>query len=599
MTFGTMNDEAPALRPEHETKVDSICLKWTKKIKSAEKTQFCTFFMQIFAYMQKKHYFCRLKNNSMKKSTKISLLVLAVLAGVIALCVTFADVWASRYAEKMARQQLDEAQLPVQIDFKHIHVFLMTGCVDVEGIVVESGNLNVESQKIVDTLHVEIPHLVVSNFRYSQLRKKILAVRRVDVLKMSGAAKGLSVDSLSVTARDVKYSLRDSLLTVSAVAADLMNARIEIPKKMHFELDSLSAAVHNLSYSVKDSVFTYNDSVYSLFARRFQVKLYESLMAIETKNVSTQDGGEITMGKTRIWNTVGKRRLGEIRKEPTTWIDLRLKAVTLPPMNLFRTDFTKGLYLPHVTVEGDKLETLRDVRFKPKHPYGMPQQALLKMKYPLRIGAVEAKLNTVDVNVLCTDRALGTLLIKDLNATVCDFSNKRGSKTNMQMKAKLGTGNVTGEINLYMDSKSRFDAFFKGKELDTQVLHPLVRPLAGIELNCMIDSLKLKYSGDDYAIAGKILLAYHGLSGKVYRDENVPFQIISKNAGAIDYFVNHLIPKSNPRAGLKEPLAYRVEYIRKDTQPFPMYMCMPIILGSVETFLPGFNVSKKVKKDEL
>ncbi|MBR2167348.1 MAG: hypothetical protein IJ920_03350, partial [Paludibacteraceae bacterium] len=70
-----------------------------------------------------------------------------ILAALVILFITCADVWTSRYAEKIVRQQLEKAELPVAIDFKHIHVLLMTGCVDVEGIVVESGELKAESQE--------------------------------------------------------------------------------------------------------------------------------------------------------------------------------------------------------------------------------------------------------------------------------------------------------------------------------------------------------------------------------------------------------------------------------------------------------------------
>ena len=85
----------------------------------------------------------------------------------------------------------------------------------------------------------------------------------------------------------------------------------------------------------------------------------------------------------------------------------------------------------------------------------------------------------------------------------------------------------------------------------------------------------------------------------MHATDDIPFKIISQNAGALEYFVNNLIPKSNPRKGLKEPLAYRVEYVRKDMQPVPLYMVMPVILGAVETFLPGFNVNKKVNKNDI
>ena len=293
----------------------------------------------------------------MKKGVKITLWVVGVLAVLVILFITCADVWTSRYAEKIVRQELEKAQLPVSIDFKHIHVLLMTGCVDVEGIVVESQKSKVESQeikaesqeskvesqKILDTLRVEIPHVVVSNIHYGQLlRKRIVAARRIDVLKMSATTKlsqakvALNVDSLSISLRHPAYSIKDSALTISKLGVELMNSKIQMAKeKINFEIDSLSFGLHDLFYNVKDTTFGYNDSVYNLNVDRFQVKMAQTMMGIEAKKVFTENGGEITMGQTRIWNTCGRHDLAPKLTEPATWIDLRLNSVVISPLNPF------------------------------------------------------------------------------------------------------------------------------------------------------------------------------------------------------------------------------------------------------------------------
>ncbi len=543
----------------------------------------------------------------MKKGVKITLWVVGVLAALVILFITCADVWTSRYAEKIVRQQLEKAELPVAIDFKHIHVLLMTGCVDVEGVVVQCGELKDENKKILDTLSVQIPHVVVSNVRYGQLiRKQIVSIRRVDVVKMSATTKlsqakvALNTDSLSVTLRNVSYSIKDSALAINQLGVGLMNAKIHMAKeKINFEIDSLSVGLNDLFYNMKDSTFGYNDSVYNLNVDRFQVKMAQTMMGIEAKKVSTENGGEIMLGQTRIWNTCGRRDLAPKMKEPATWIDLHLNSVVISPLNPFRTDFSKGIAISQITVNGDRFEAFRDARLAPTHPYPMPQTVLMQIKLPIKIDAINAKLNTLDVGVLCSDKNLGKMQIKNVTASICDFSNKRGSTTVINAIAHVGDGKVNGVIKMYMNKAGKFDIEIKGKDINTNELAQMTRPLAAIELNCAIDSMHLKYSADNERLGGNVLFAYHGLKGKVYGTDDIPFKIISKNAGALEYFVNHLIPKSNPRAGLKEPLAYRVEYVRKDMQPVPLYLVMPVILGAVETYLPGFFVSKKVNKNEL
>ncbi len=543
----------------------------------------------------------------MKKGVKITLWVVGILAALVILFVTCADVWTSRYAEKIVRQQLEKAELPVAIDFKHIHVLLMTGCVDVEGVVVQCGELKDENKKILDTLSVQIPHVVVSNVRYGQLiRKRIVSIRRVDVVKMSATTKlsqakvALNTDSLSVTLRNLSYNIKDSALAINQLGVGLMNARINMAKeKINFEIDSLSVGLNDLFYNMKDSTFGYNDSVYNLNVDRFQVKMAQTMMGIEAKKVFTENGGEITLGQTRIWNTCGRRDLAPKMKEPATWIDLHLNSVVISPLNPFRMDFSKGIAISQITVNGDRFEAFRDARLAPTHPYPMPQTVLMQIKLPIKIDAIDAKLNTLDVGVLCSDKNLGKMQIKNVTASICDFSNKRGSTTVINAIAHVGDGKVNGVIKMYMNKAGKFDIEIKGKDINTNELAHMTRPLAAIELNCAIDSMHLKYSADNERLGGNVLFAYHGLNGKVYGTDDIPFKIISKNAGALEYFVNHLIPKSNPRAGLKEPLAYHVEYVRKDMQPVPLYLVMPVILGAVETYLPGFFVSKKVNKNEL
>ncbi len=543
----------------------------------------------------------------MKKGVKITLWVVGILAALVILFITCADVWTSRYAEKIVRQQLEKAELPVAIDFKHIHVLLMTGCVDVEGVVVQCGELKDENKKILDTLSVQIPHVVVSNVRYGQLiRKQIVSIRRVDVVKMSATTKlsqakvALNTDSLSVTLRNVCYNIKDSALAINQLGVGLMNARINMAKeKINFEIDSLSVGLNDLFYNMKDSTFGYNDSVYNLNVDRFQVKMAQTMMGIEAKKVITENGGEITLGQTRIWNTCGRRDLAPKMKEPATWIDLHLNSVVISPLNPFRTDFSKGIAISQITVNGDCFEAFRDARLEPTHPYPMPQTVLMQIPLPIKIDAIDAKLKTLDVGVLCSDKNLGKMQIKNVTASICDFSNKRGSTTVINAIAHVGDGKVNGVIKMYMNKAGKFDIEIKGKDINTNELAHMTRPLAAIELNCAIDSMHLKYSADNDRLGGNVLFAYHGLKGKVYGADDIPFKIISKNAGALEYFVNHLIPKSNPRAGLKEPLAYRVEYVRKDMQPVPLYLVMPVILGAVETYLPGFFVSKKVNKNEL
>lgn len=498
----------------------------------------------------------------MKKATKVSLIVVGVLVALYVLFITCADVWVSRYAEKRVRAELAKAELPYTIDFKRIHVLIMGHFVAVEGITFDANKATLKEAGL-DTLHVEIPRVSVSGIRYLKaLREKTVAIDGVDVHKLCAYTKVTKT-------------------------------------KMAVKADSVSVGVNDLFFCWADTTYGYNDSVYDLSVNRLQLSVPQSMIKIDAHDIKTEDGGPITLGKTRIWNSVGRRELAPRLKEPATWIDLSLKSVKISPMNPFRTDFTKGLHVNQISVISDRFEAFRDARLQPTHPYPMPQKVLMQLKYPIQVDAIDAQLKTIDVGVLCTDKNLGEMQIKNIKATICDFSNKPGTTAKIDMNASVGDGKVNGKIKMHMNKAGLFDIEIKGKDVNTKELARMTRPLAAIELTCAIDSMHLKYQADDTRLDGKVLFAYHGLSGKVYARDDIPFKIISQNAGALEYFVNNLIPKSNPRKGLKEPLAYRVEYVRKDMQPVPLYLMMPVILGAVETYLPGFSVSKKVNKNDI
>ena len=498
----------------------------------------------------------------MKKVTKISLWIIGILAVLAGLFVTCADVWVSRYAEKRVRAELEKAQLPYTIDFEHIHVLIMGHFVSVEGVTFAANKAALKNTGL-DTLYVHIPRVSVRGIRYLRLlQEKTVDVNGVDVHKMN-----------------VHFKATKSKLSVTA--------------------DSISAGVNDIVYCWADSKFSYNDSVYDLDVHRFQMSVPKSYVRIDAHDIQTEDAGPIKLGRTRLWNSVGRRELASRRREPSTWVDLNLRSVEISPINLFRTNFAAGLNLGQVSLVADRFEAFRDARMQPTRPYVMPQRVLMKMKYPIRIDAIDAQIKKVDVSVLCTDKNLGQLEVKNIMANVCEFNNKPGTTTSIDVSGQLGEGKVNGSFKMHMDKANSFDVYIHGRNVQTHDLAQMTRPLAAIELNCAIDSLLLRYTANHERAVGNVLFAYHGLSGKVYKGDDIPFKIISQNAGALEYFVNHLIPKSNPRAGVKDPLAYKVEYVRKDMQPIPMYLIMPVITGAVETFLPGFNVHKKVNKNDL
>lgn len=496
----------------------------------------------------------------MKKSTKITLWVVGIILGLGVLFVTCADVAVSRIAEKQAHEAIAKAELPFTVDFSRIHVLLMSGTVQMEDIRFAANGKQLK-QKGIDTVDVTIPDVTVRSISYWDLLKK----------------KQVSVNTVRIHNICATYKAKGS--------------------KMSAKVDSLTVSVHDLFYSLKDSTYGYNDSVYSLKFKHLAFVEPQGLLGIDVHDLKTKNGGEITLGRTWIGHRMGKRDLGPIVKEPVSWLNLRLKSIVISPINLLRWEqFTKGVTVPKITIDGERLETLRDVRYKPTKPFPMPQQAIMAMQFPMKIECVDLSMKTIDVNVLITDNNCGEMQLGPLKATVRDFSNKNGSVMKVDLAGALGEAKVNGLFKMHMNQDCRFDLSLRGKDIQTSHLNKLLRPLTSMELDCMIDSMRADYTGDKVKAAGTVMMAYHGLSGKVYKGDEIPFKIISQNAGALEYFVNHLIPKSNPRNDSKQPLSFNVQWERKDDQAFGLYMVGPIIMGAVETFLPGLFQGKKVKE---
>lgn len=495
----------------------------------------------------------------MKKSVKISLWIVGVLAGLVILFVTCADVAVSRIAEKKAHEALVQANLPYNIDFGRIHVLLMSGCVEVEDIHFGAKGKALKS-KAIDTVDVVVPSVAIRHISYRDLiKERKVSIGTVKVRKACALLKGKG-------------------------------------NKMNVKADSLTVEAKQLFYSLKDSTFGFCDSLYEVSLHRLQFTDAEGLTSIDANDLCTEDGGEITLGKVRIWNCVGKRELAKIKKEPSTWMDLRLKSVTISPMNPLRTDFSKGLHLEKVIVKGQHMEVLRDNRIKPTKPFPMPQQVLMSMNFPIKIDRVEFDMPKMDVGVLMTDKNLGELHLGKMGAVIHNFGTKRGNVMSVDLNAELGQGKATGTFKLHNNAECQFDMNLHGKHIETSNLNTLLRPIVAMELDCHIDSLKAKYTGNKTNASGKVMFAYHGMKGKVHKGDDIPIKIVQQNAGAIEYFMNHLIPKSNPRNESKTPLSFNVEVNRDEMQPFPFYVMKPLIIGAVETFLPGLFQGKKVKE---
>ena len=94
-------------------------------------------------------------------------------------------------------------------------------------------------------------------------------------------------------------------------------------------------------------------------------------------------------------------------------------------------------------------------------------------------------------------------------------------------------------------------------------------------------------------------MQYHGLNVKVHKEDNIPYEIVTRNADLFTNLANSLVPKSNPTSVDPAPRRYYVEWKRDEWKPYPLYLFGPSIDGIKKTMLPGLYVHKQVSAQKL
>jgi hypothetical protein len=177
-----------------------------------------------------------------------------------------------------------------------------------------------------------------------------------------------------------------------------------------------------------------------------------------------------------------------------------------------------------------------------------------------------------------------------------NITNRPGAVWKNRMSAPFGKeGQMTALFNMHMNRASEFEAKMDGKHIETHDINSFVRPLVGITCECHIDRLSAEYKGDKTIAKGEFCMEYHGLKIQVHKEDNIPYNIVTKNADTFTTLANSLIPKSNPTAVDITPRRYQVEWKRNEWKHYPLYVFGPCIDGVKKTMLPGLYVHKQAK----
>ena len=541
----------------------------------------------------------------MKKSTKIVLWVIGTLAVLVIGVFLGADIIASQLVKKEVSRTFDS--LPdADATVGGVYLNLLSGSAIVKDITFGTHSLTLEDEGTGERapgLAMHIPTLAIWNINYIELLK----YRRLSIFKVSvddaqvliyldeehpesilpEFPKDTTLEKASVWLRklDVRH------IEISDLCARFRSTR----SPLYVSTDSLSTEIHDIAYNFADSVFSYNDSVYSLSLAAAKIELPDGMMEMEVHELETEDEGAVTLGYTRIRNIVDHKHMAALAKEPITWIDLELNSLATSPLNPLRKILTQDCSLEKIDVDVRRMHVCRDERFKPKKPFGTPQEFLRQIPLLFRIRKIEALARKIDVELFTTDINCGKLHCQDIRLWLTNVSNHPGTVWHNHAKAPFGKkGHIDATYDIHMDKASSFSLAMKGQEIELEDMNPFIRPLVGITCTCHVDDIDASYKGDKDKTTGTFCMQYHGLDVLVHKEDNIPYKIVTDHADLFTNLANSLVPKSNPTAVDIRPRRYSVEWTRDVWSPYPLYLFGPCIDGIKKTMLPGLYVHKQV-----
>ncbi|GEM_PF-5342107 len=554
----------------------------------------------------------------MTRGGKIALWVVGSIVAFFIFLQVGADAVATHIMDKQIRKAITKANLPYIIDYGRCYCFLSTGTAMfwdihfVNDTVVPDGTKEAVELKI-NSVEVQIDYYL-KIYRQKHIGVHKLTVNEPQVAVWTTKKPKERHDHVQQKVQETIHTVSDSIVVAhneeanrakkwihqagltKVVIKDASLTWNELGSHMSMSATDVDAEVNSFVYDLYRDTITYCDSMYMLHVGHWKMLSPDGLFQVEANNIETQDGGVIRLGTTHLGHSVPKKQLARIMKEPTDWIDMYINQVEISETNLMRENWKDGVHIPYIMVDVERFENMRDERYEPKRPYKMPQVVLMKMGYPIHLDQIDVKIHTLDVGVLKTNQNYGKMQLNHVNASICNFTNRRGGTIEAQMNAILGKGSMSGAFRMRLNRACQWEMALSAREVDLDFLNPLIRPLVAIEVNCHVDSLRTVYKGNKTSANGTFMLGYTGISAKVYKDLPIPYKMISQNAGAIEYFVNNLIPKSNPKYAGKPATVYSVEWEWKpEKEAVPFYLVAPVIMGAVETYLPGLFVGKKIK----
>ncbi|MBQ9705728.1 MAG: hypothetical protein IJV55_06040 [Paludibacteraceae bacterium] len=532
---------------------------------------------------------------------------LLALAGIVLVVVLCLDGWITSVVDRQLRAEA-EAHPEKQFGYSDVDVRLLQGTFSVDSLwfAVSLQQADAASGTPCDTIRFSADRIELSGIRpLRTLRRKCLALDELTftaprltaamhLRKQPQAGRPDTAVTNDIAGQILPYINRITLEDLIVEEGSVSFASLD--DKMQLAADSICLGLHDFSLNLADSALAYNDSVYHIDLSRLHLLSGDGLFALDINRFFTRDAGGLSATGIHARNTVGKLQLADRQgKVPTTWADAHIVKLGTSPVNLIRQAVSGEVRLDSAGVETSDIHILRDMRYKAKVPFPMPQEGIMQIPVPLSVGKITADLPKLQVEMATASDRVGALQIRQTKAVIGNLSNAAGNKTTIQAVCRMGEqAEGSFRLNLQNDKACHYSADLQFRNAKGTALDPLLLPIGGAQVRIDLHSLKCSMSGDSKEATGDFQMLYDSLHVFIHRDQ-MPVAMVAKHANTINFFLGMLLPQSNPRQAGREPIQCKVSAVRDPMQDYAMYLFAPVIDGVIQTVLPPL-LQSEVKK---
>jgi len=451
---------------------------------------------------------------------------------------------------------------------------------------------NAIKQMNVRDIHLYNPFISMQIDENIQPNKRTKPKSEMDVINQKMLASNIEIVKEFITG-----------LTVDTVAIhDAMIDLKSISTNFTLHANDISTNVYGVGYSLINEIpYHYNDSVYKFSVGHVEVITPDSAIYVSANNVHYDNGGAFAIGKTHICNIIDRWELAHLAGDiPTTWVDMYVDTLYTSNKNIVKEALTleKSFLLDTLYVRVNKMSIFRDLRWKAKQPYKLPQTFLLDVKYPFIVKNVLASVKNMHIETALTRQNVGKMNLGPLRLRINNVTAIRNSTIHAVADGQMGKSTIHANFDMKVNRSCDWHLKLNAQNINMHYLDDMIYPMVGMKIGCDVQQLTADYGGDTAKAQGTLCMVYDNLDVFADKNSNSPFTIIQDMSGFINSASKTLLHKSNPSKPGQKPITYQVEWKNDPWNDPSLYYIGPIIDGCIKNLLPGLFLHKRVKEEK-